>query len=295
LAVLGILVLRVRPSTLPDEAGDHPMRIVSLAPSATEMLFALGEGDSIVAVTNHCDYPPEANRIERIGGFGSPNMEKLLALSPELVVTAGSERKEVVRALRSSGVRVLEVKIRNIYEMFEGLRQIGQAVGKPHRAEEVIAGMKDKLQTVAVRFSKTPSVSLPRVFVELWDDPLTTVGAGSFLDDVISRAGGVNVAHELSQPNPRVSAEKVIEWNPHVIVVVHMARGGNAAGQMAERIGWSDIAAVQEGKIVRDIPPDLILRPGPRLIDGVRALAERLHGAPPGTESVANGGTERCP
>ena len=254
------------------------MRIVSLAPSVTEMLFKLGVGDSVVAVTDFCDYPPEAKQIERVGGFGKPSLEKLLALSPDLVVEAGLERNEVARLLRDSGLRVVEVKIRSIDDIFEGLRRIGEAVGKPDRAEEVIAGMQAELKAIADRASRVPRESRPRVFIEVGDGPLMTAGQGSFLDDVISRAGGVNVAHDLPQAYPRVSAEKVIEWNPDVIVVAHMARGGDAASEIAQRIGWSEIAAVKNGRIVRDVPHDLLLRPGPRLIDGVKALAQHLHG-----------------
>jgi iron complex transport system substrate-binding protein len=262
------------------------MRIVSLAPSVTEMLFELGVGDSVVAVTDSCDFPPEAQCIERVGRLGTPNMERLLAIAPDLVVAAGFERNEIVRALRDSGIRVLEVKIRNIEEVFQALRQVGQEVGKPERAEEVVAEMHSGLSAVAEMTRDVPAESRPRVFVELWDDPLTTAGGDSFLDDVIARAGGVNVAHSLPQPHPRVSAEKVIEWDPDVIVVAHMTRGGDGASLLAARIGWSKIAAVRRGRIVRDLPPDLILRPGPRLVDGVKALAQRLHGVERSTEPV---------
>lgn len=289
LAALGVLVFRSGRSTPSDHSRRGRMRVVSLAPSATEMLFSLGAEESVVAVTEYCDYPPGAKQIERIGGFGKPNIERLLALSPDLVVTAGLERNDVVRTLRNSGLRVLEVgTIQSIAEVFEALRQIGRATATPQRAEEVVAVMEAELKAVAGQSAKTSRGPPPRVFVELWDDPLTTVGRTSFLDDVISRAGGVNVARELSQQHPRVSPEKVIEWNPDVVVVAHMRRGGDAAAQMRERIGWSEIAAVRNGRIVCDIPPDLILRPGPRLIEGVKALAQRLRDAPPDASSVRN-------
>ena len=126
-------------------------------------------------------------------------------------------------------------------------------MGKQQQAEELVASMQAELKTVAARSGDS---SRPRVFVEIWDDPLTTVGGTSFLDDVIARAGGVNVAHEISLPHPRISAEKVIEWNPEVIVVAHMNRGPTSAAQMAERIGWADIAAVKNGRVMCDIPPE---------------------------------------
>jgi iron complex transport system substrate-binding protein len=244
----------------------------------TELLFALGAGDRLVGVTNRCDYPPEATRIERVGGFGKPNVEKLLALAPDLVVIAGPAGRDVSQALHKSGVRTLEVKIRSFEEMFQTLRQLGEAVGMSVQADTLIARMQAELQAVATQ--EVRGGRRTRVFVELWDRPLTTAGGPSFLDDVIERAGGVNVAHGLSQPHPRISAEQVIAWNPDVIVVAHMAHGGDAAEQMEERISWADIAAVRGQRIIRDLPPDHLLRPGPRLIEGVKLLAQRLRSLP---------------
>jgi iron complex transport system substrate-binding protein len=295
LGTLGILAFRGGLSPPIQGLPEGKMRIVSLAPSVTEMLFVLGVGDSVVGVTSRCDYPPEAKRIEPVGGFGTPNVETLLALSPDLVVAAGFERSEALRPLRASGIRVLEVKMHKLDDVFQALRQIGEAVGKSPRASEIIEGIQAERKDVAAQYGNIPPDRLPRVFVELWDDPLTTVGGASFLDDVIAWAGGVNVAHELPQPHPRVSPEKVIEWNPDVIVVAHMTRGGDATARIAERIGWSGLTAVKNGRIVRDIPPDLLLRPGPRLIEGVKALAHRLHGQVPQTGSVANEVSRTCP
>jgi iron complex transport system substrate-binding protein len=252
------------------------LRIVSLSPSATEMLFVLGVGPWIVGATDHCDYPPAAKTIERVGGFGRPNIEKLLALRPDLVVATGLERPELARLLDQSGIRLLNFEVHSIDEMFAGLRRIGQAVGRSSRAEAAIAAMQAELSRVAAQSRARLDGRRPRVFLELWQDPLTTAGGSSFVDDVIARAGGVNVAHDLPQPHPRINPEKVIQWNPDVIVVLYMNRGPEASAQMAQRIGWSDIAAVKKGCIVRDLAADLILRPGPRLIDGVRELAQRL-------------------
>jgi len=279
----------------PDKSRDGKLRIVSLAPSTTEMLFALGVGDCVVGVTSYCDYPREAKRIQRVGGFGAPNLEMLLALSPNLVVAAGLENPEIAGLLRKSDVQVLDLRIRNLDEMFAGLRQIGRAIGRVRQAEEVVARMQAELQAVAAHSGRIPRNRRLRVFVELGDHPVMTVGGSSFLDEVIARAGGVNVAHELSQPYPHVSPEKVIEWDPDVIVVGHLTRGANAATQMAQRIGWAKISAVRQGRIIDDIPPDLILRPGPRLIDGVKALAQRLRRVLPESGSVGNQESRTCP
>jgi iron complex transport system substrate-binding protein len=265
----------------------EPMRIVSLAPSVTEVVFALGLGDCLVGATKYCDWPPRARQIERVGGFGSPNVERLLALRPDLVVAAGFERKEAIDILRGSGIGVLDVRIRNFDELFEAITAIGKATGKASRADALVAAMRAELDVAARRCALVAPRRRARVFVEIWHDPLTTAGGPSFLNDVVCRAGGINVAAELPQPHPRVNPEKVIDWNPDVIVIAYMGRPGQMASQVAGRIGWADVKAVRNGRIIDDMPTDILLRPGPRLVEGVKALAERLYPAPATTGPAA--------
>ena len=255
------------------------LQIVSLAPSVTEMLFVLGLGDSIVAATDHCDYPPEAKQIERVGGLGSPNIERLLALSPDLVIATDFEHNNVPEMLRKAGIEVLELEIGNIQEMFDAFEKIGSATGKTKRSEEIIATMRKDLKTVAKQHEKIPQDQRKRVFVEIWDDPITTVGRGSFIHELITLAGGINVAGDLSQSYLHINPEMVIEWNPDVILVCSMNRTEQTATELAGRIGWGEITAVRQRQIICDIPNDLMLRPGPRLIEGVKILAKKLYGA----------------
>ncbi|MFH1265727.1 MAG: cobalamin-binding protein [Planctomycetota bacterium] len=259
---------------------ENKLRIVSLAPSVTEMLFALGVEDCIVGVTDRCDYPPQAKDLDRIGGFGTPNVEKLLALSPDLVIATGIERADATVILRRSGIRVLWVKTGNFPELFETLLEIGRQVERPQRAVELVATMQAELETIAEQHRHIPVDRRPRVFVEIWNDPVTTAGGGSFVDELITRAGGLNVAHELDAAYPAVNPEKVVEWDPNVIVLCYMNAEQPILAQeaLAGRIGWNDIAAVRSGSVISDITPDLLLRPGPRLIEGAKALSRRLHG-----------------
>jgi iron complex transport system substrate-binding protein len=280
--------LRSAMTKQPDSGAPHDIRIISLSPSTTEMVFLLGMGKSLVGVTEYCDYPPEAKMIERVGGFGKPNIEVLLALSPSLVVSTGLDRNNVFPLLKKSGIRAMDVKIASLDDMFQALRDIGDAVGRRARADEVIAAMQAELRTIAGQLPDPKNSPPPRVFVELWDDPLTTVGRGSFLDDVIARAGGVNIAHEMPQPHLHISAEKVIEWDPNVIIIAHMARNPGSAAAVGKRIGWSNVTAVKEDRVLCDIPSDLILRPGPRLIDAVKLLSKRLHETAPKMKPTSN-------
>ena len=274
---IGIVVFRGNRNARPDKTTSGNVRIVSLAPGVTEIIFAMGVGESLVGATDHCDYPPEALNIERVGGFGTPNVEKLLALSPDLVIAAGLEREEVADVLRRSGIRVLDLRIRNFEELFDAIRQIGQAANAAPQAEGVVARMRAELEAVTAGNEATPRRQRPKVFVEIGDHPLMTAGGASFLDDLIVRAGGVNVAHGVSLAYPSINPEKVIEWDPDVMIVARMGRPGDAAVELSHRIGWSDISAVKNRRVIDDIDPDLLFRPGPRLIDGVRAMSARLH------------------
>jgi iron complex transport system substrate-binding protein len=264
--------------SLPEGNGDDDeLRVVSLSPSVTEMLFALEAEDSIVGATQYCDYPPAAKDIERVGAFGGPNMEKLLALSPDLVIATGTERHAAAAPLDRADIRTLWVKTGSVSEVLGALREIGDAIGKPAKADEAAAAMQTELDAVAQAYCGIPVQRRPRVFVEVWYDPITTAGKGSFIDDLITRAGGINVAREVDAPYPTVNPEKVVEWNPDVIVLGYMTQE-QTQETIAHRIGWRDIQAVQSGRIIGDIPSDLLLRPGPRMTEGVKALAERIHG-----------------
>jgi len=263
----------------------HPphdrLQIVSLAPSVTEILFALGLGDHIVGVTDRCDYPRAAKAIERVSGFGTPNVEKLLALSPDIVIACGLEKPDFAEVLRQAGIQVLNVQkggyIAGFTDLFDAIQQIGEATGRSAEAQQLVAGMQARLDAVAVRVGRFDDAQRPRVFVEIEESPLMTAGAGSFIDDLVGRAGGRNVAHEINSAYPRINPEKVIAWNPEVILVAHSDHPGEAADRLARHIGWSGIAAVRDRRVIDDIDGDLLFRPGPRLVDGVKALVERIH------------------
>jgi iron complex transport system substrate-binding protein len=272
--VIGLLI---KPRVFVPAHKPSGMRIVSLAPSVTEILFAAGMGDSVVGVTSFCDYPPEAKHIERVGGLGSPNIEKLLALSPSLVIGTDLRRDGASDLLWASSIPVLELRIRSFRELFAAFEKVGRATGRSERAREMVVAMQKELDGVSSRYGGISPKNRPRVFVEIWGDPLTTAGATSFLDEMIRRAGGINVAQDLPQEYPRVNPEMVVQWNPDVIVTCYMGRTGPAAADFTKRIGWSDIVAVRHGRIITDFPAELLLRPGPRLIRGVYLLAERLH------------------
>lgn len=260
-------------------------RIVSLAPSVTEMVFAMGLEDLLVGVSDRCDYPPQAREIEAVGGFGAPSIERLLALQPDLAITTGIERKDLPALMEKSGVRFLDISVRDFETMFAAFRKIAEAAEAAERGEETVSRLRSELGAVAQRFADVPREGRPSVFVEIWHDPIMTAGGPSFLTDVIERAGGVNAAESVGQEYPTINAEQVLDWDPDFILLGYMNEGDSAAAQIGRRIGWSRLKAVEKGGIIGDIHPDLLLRPGPRLVDGVRQLAGRLW--PEGAEGGA--------
>ena len=280
------LLLAILPAVSGGCSSQHPpardgkQRIVSLAPSVTEMLFELGLGARVVGATSYCNYPEAARRIERVGGIGSPNFETLMSLRPDLVITMGMERSDLTGALQSAGVHTLKLDIRSFEDVFRGFEEIGRATSSSRQAAEIVSKMRADLKATGDRYRQAAGGHPLRVFVELWDDPITTVSGSSFLDEVIAHAGGVNVAHELAQQYPMISPEKVIDWNPDAIVLCYKARGAKDTANLARRIGWADISAVRHGRIIADLDNDLILKPGPRLVQGVRMLGERFYGTP---------------
>jgi iron complex transport system substrate-binding protein len=258
-------------------ASRGPMRIVSLAPSITEILFALGVQEKIVGVTEHCNFPPAAREIQRVGAFGKPNCEVLLALEPTLVVANGLDPSVPAGFFAESGIRFIDLRTDNLDGVLKAVSLIGKAVEQPERGRLLVDWMQSEFDDIKKRFHDVRVEFRPRVFVELWSDPLTTAGKNSFIDDVICLAGGDNVAGELSQHYFVVNPEQVIKWNPDVIVLGYMTDGSANAADVGARIGWSEISAVKRGHVVTDVPPDLLLRPGPRIVQGARMLAERIH------------------
>ncbi len=258
----------------PQRATSQAM-IVSLAPSVTEILFELGTGDRVVGATKYCDYPQAALAIPRVGELGRPNLEKVLAIRPQMVITTPMERPEYAEQFRQAGIEMVVVRTETMKELLAAIEQIGQAVGRAEGAKAIVARMQGEFDAAASRFKDVPAAKRPRVYFEISANPIYTVGGASFINDVISLAGGVNVAGDMPQPYPKVSGETIIDWNPDVIVLGYMTPGSKES--LGQRIGWGGVAAVKNGRIIDDINPDLLLRSGPRLAQGVRELSKRLY------------------
>ena len=245
-------------------------RIVSMAPNVTEMLFAIGLSDEIVGVTDFCDYPEAARKKARIGGYNNPNIEAILALTPDLIVaTPDGYSKERIQKLDEAGMPVFLVNPIMIDEILEAMLSLGRVTGKESKAKQVVMNLRARVDAVKEAASLISAEDRPKVFYEIGRDPLITAGPGNFVDNLITVAGGVNIASDASSDWPNYSVEAVIMKAPDIIITAsHTGSVENTADTWHR---YRTIPAVQNNKIYT-VDPDILLRPGPRIADGLEEL-----------------------
>jgi len=251
-------------------------RYISLAPSTTEILFALGLDNEIVGVSVYCNYPSQAKNKTKIGDFSSPNIEKIISLKPDYIFCTGLEQAPVVAQLKELNLNVYVADPVNIEELFETIREIGAITHKADKAGLLIEEMKERIKSVTSKVKLIPEDKRIKVFIEIWHEPLMTASSGSFVDELITLAGGINIAHDLTRPFCNFSAEKVINLNPQCIILAYMDKE-TPLKLVKQRFGWDKIDAVKNGRVFNDIDPDTLLRPGPRIVQGLENIYKRLY------------------
>ncbi|MEY4527806.1 MAG: hypothetical protein RL768_1525 [Nitrospirota bacterium] len=252
-----------------------PSRIISLAPSVTEMLFAIGAGTQVVGVTQFCDFPAEAKQKTKVG-YTNPNLESLVALDPDLIVAPQEFLKpDLIGKLEQLKIPVFILADRTVEDVFAHIQTLGRMLD---RSTEATALGMDLRQHIARIKARTQSAVPVRVLYVLNSEPLITVGPGSFIDQLIGLAGGVNVAAKSVTAYPRLSMEVVLQENPDILIFpTGEAEGISESEQQAWR-KWSTLAAVKQNNL-RQIPADLLNRPGPRIGKALELLADLLHPA----------------
>jgi iron complex transport system substrate-binding protein len=258
------------------QAESRKPRYISLAPSTTEILFALGLGDDIVGVSSYCDYPPEAKEKEKVGTFIQPNIEKIVFLKPDYIFCTGLKQAPAVSALKRLGLKVYVSDPSSISELLSSINDIGDITGKTKEAESLTSNMQRQIEEISSKVSLVPTAKRTKVFIEIWHDPLTTAGIGSFVDGLLTLAGGVNIANDTKSAYSIFSPEEVIKRDPDCIIITYMDKR-NALASMKKRFGWSGIAAVKNNRVYDDIDSNLLLRPGPRIVEGLKEIQKRLY------------------
>ena len=257
-----------------------PQRIVSLAPSNTELLFALGLGEKIVGVTEFCNYPMAAQEIEKVAGYSTLSVEKIVAGEPDLVVAARGNNREGVETLRRLGIRVFALDIQSIEQLLRAVVRMGKLCGVEQQAARLGRELNDRVMKVRAKVGSREK--RPRVMWGYWGDPVYTAGAHTMIDDVFEVAGGINVGRQAQGAWPQVGLETIVFWAPEVIISTYHAGARDQEEvrkdieQLQQMDGWKSLPAVRDRRVFF-VDPDLLLRAGPRLIDALEQVSACLH------------------
>ncbi|HEV8458023.1 MAG TPA: cobalamin-binding protein [Methylomirabilota bacterium] len=279
LALLLLFTSAAPALTLYDQTGRQvnlaaaPRRIISLVPSVTEVMFAIGAQDSLAGVTDFCDYPAEARKKPSVGGMVAPSLETMVALKPDLVIaTTAGNREETFTQLERLRIPVYVVNPASVADMLDVASRLGAVTGHEVEARRLVTSLEARIKSVAERVAPWPR---PRVLYVLWPDPLIVPGRDSIVSELIARAGGDSVTADAGEAYPRYSLESAVALAPQVIV---LASHGSAQGKMS-REKWErfrDLPAVKTGRLY-SVDGNLLHRYGPRVVDGLELLARLFH------------------
>ncbi len=273
------------PVTFVDDLGctitltETPERIISLAPSNTEILFALGLGDNVIGVTEYCNYPSETEAKEKVGSYTTPHIEKIVDLNPDLVLAAYGNPTGTVEVLKRFNLTVVGLNARNLNEILYDLRLVGELTGTSANAAVVVADMAQRIEVTAERLSELSDEEKPTVLHIIWHDPIWVAGKGTFEDELISRSGGVNSAP--IEGYKALSLERLVELNPDVIITT----SGTGMGCTQTNFSYEyiineprlrDIEAVRTRRVYV-INADIVCRAGPRIVEALEEMAKMIH------------------
>ncbi|GAB4289182.1 MAG: ABC transporter substrate-binding protein [Coriobacteriia bacterium] len=262
------------PVTVTDDAdrqvtvSAEPQRIVSLAPANTEIIYGLGLLDRLVGVTTFDDYPAEVADIEKVGDFITPNLEAIAALEPDLVLATTGVQADIIERIEATGATVVAVDPQTLDELLDSIEMVGAVTGTSEAAAAVIESMQIQIEDIAEQVEGAPV----RCFIEIAQDPLFTAGQGTLLNDLIEHAGGENVVTQEGYVG--YSLEQLLSDDP----AVYLATLGSMSdpADLAGRPGYAALTAVKEGRVYV-LEDNLVSRPGPRVVEGIRQIAAALH------------------
>ncbi|HHT64265.1 MAG TPA: cobalamin-binding protein [Clostridia bacterium] len=249
---------------------EYPEKIISISPAITEILFTLGLNEEIIGVSNYCDYPEEAQNKDKVGGFEDPNVEVIVAKKPDLVFASAGVQEELIKRLEELNIKVAVLDADNIEQVIENIIITGKITGKATEAEKIAAEMTNKMKEIKTKVKDRPK---PRVFFEVWDDPLMSAGSDSFIHSIITDAGGINVAADNNERYYTYSLEKLLEVDPEVYIInTH----SHTPDDIINRNGYDVLSAVKNNKVYT-IDDSLISRAGPRVIQGLEEISKIIH------------------
>lgn len=249
------------------------LRIVSLAPSLTETIFALGKGSELVGRTSVDNYPPQVKKVPVVGGFGTPCLESLASVRPDVVVAAVLKDSSIRESIKQVGIKFILLPADSIESYFEAIRRLGEILNCTAEAERELGRLREGLEKYSRESSREKK--RPKVYVEIWNNPLMTIGGKSFINDFIVYAGGANIGAGVAKDYFTCSQEWVIMEMPDVIICPSM--GSRVLSEIMKRPGWSLIPAVKSRRIYSDLNENLIYRLGPRMLEGIAELRKCIN------------------
>ena len=249
---------------LPETVG----RVISLAPSLTESIYAVGAGDKLVGVTTYCNYPEAARSKEKIGDTQTPNIERIVALKPDVVfVSTASQLEAFMQTLDQQGIAVYVMDAKSIGEVIDDLRTLGSLLGSEDLANQFASVLTGRVAKIEALSSAKPK---SRAFIQISNEPLFTIGRDSFLTEVVAKAGGESVTNDVPSGYPKLSKETATAMSPDVIIL------SDSEDNREPNVVFKSSPAVKNGRVYR-IDADIISRPGPRLVDALEQIAGFLH------------------
>ncbi|HBJ35909.1 MAG TPA: cobalamin-binding protein [Planctomycetaceae bacterium] len=250
-----------------------PQRIISLMPAATELMYAIGAGPQLVGVTKNCNYPPEAETLERVGGgtMESISREKIVSLKPDLVLCKWDHHQPLMETLEQFNIPALAIGPETLEQLFAETTMLGDVTGHAEEATQLIAAMRLRVEKINARVDAIPLSQRRKVFYEVWDDPLMTAGPGSFIGEALRLAGMENIFEDATAAYPKVSDEVVVARNPDVIFSPSTHASRVSLEKMLQRQGWGEVTAIKQ-KQVFIVDGDHISRCGPRLLDAIEEM-----------------------
>ena len=247
-------------------------RVIALAPNLTEIVFAVGAGDRLVGNTTYCDYPPEAKAITKVGDSLQPSLERIIALRPQVVLISTASQLEVfTRQLQDQNIAAFVTDPHDVEGVFRSLEQIGEMLGQTEQATLLVKKLRERVTAVEQAVQHTQPV---RVFYQVSNKPLYTTGRDAFATDLMRRAGGTSVTADVPGAWPMYSNESALASRPEAIILPTGGSMGAENSTVADALRTSP--AVRNGRVYK-INDDYLARPGPRVVDGLEAMARALH------------------
>lgn len=271
-----LLGVGCKPVSSPPPSTTPGPRAISLAPSITEMVYALGGTHQLLGRTSACDYPPEAvSRVPVIGEFGAPSLERLVALHPDLVCFTDIADPLMEDKMKRVGLRPVRIFCERLNDIPGAILKVGTLIQRDAAAQAMAATLIRDLEQA--RVEARAFTNRPRVLVLIWHDPYYAAGKNSFVSDMIDLAGGRNIGDEIQRDYFQASSEWVVAHDPDIIFCFFMASTIPASETIKKQPGWRNIKAVRDGRVYDGFDNNIVLRPGPRVMQGLATIKKRIH------------------